>query len=42
MGRKDGAEWTAAAASQPTIPKTDRLQGAEQLSTPFLQPVAQH
>ena len=25
MGQKDGEKWTAAAASQPTLPKSDRL-----------------
>ena len=29
MGQKSGKKWTAAAASQPTIPKSDRLLGME-------------
>ena len=28
MGQKDGEKWTAAAASQPTLPKSDRLLAA--------------
>ncbi|MBC7216560.1 MAG: hypothetical protein H5U28_15400, partial [Burkholderiaceae bacterium] len=28
MGQEDGKKWAAAAHSQPTIPKSDRLLGA--------------
>jgi len=28
MGQKDGEKWTAAVDSQPTLPKPDRLLGA--------------
>ncbi|MGD9550575.1 MAG: hypothetical protein AB7V41_06185, partial [Burkholderiaceae bacterium] len=30
MGQEDGKKWAAAAHSQPTIPKSDRLLGLTQ------------
>ncbi|WP_158637016.1 hypothetical protein [Extensimonas vulgaris] len=34
MGQEDGKKWAAAAHSQPTIPKSDRLQGASKVFCP--------
>ncbi|WP_158637005.1 hypothetical protein [Extensimonas vulgaris] len=34
MGQEDGKKWAAAAHSQPTIPKSDRLLGQPAVLTP--------
>ncbi|WP_158637015.1 hypothetical protein [Extensimonas vulgaris] len=31
MGQEDGKKWAAAALSQPTIPKSDRLLGCSKV-----------